>query len=268
MIRIIAVLLLCLISTVAFAEQDSGDAFLAGVKNFREKKFQEASDSFAEAFKQDPENVAALVNRASAEFSLGRYGLSLALARRAAAIDPENEAANAAVNHLEQQIQAPDIQRDIEFFESIRSELLLPIPLWVAFASMLLLFSAGGYLFIRFLGARKKSFRDDQPPPPFPTVASLFILGWLFFSFVFWAKVYDFNMSRVTVISEKSSVHAGPGDDQLLLFEAPSGVEFILKATQGEWALVKYPGGLSGWTHKKNLYLTSGQNAIWGDSPK
>lgn len=242
----------------AWAQAPETSAFEQGIKNFREKKFEEASQFFSEAFHKEPDNVAALINKANAEFNLGRYGWAIALARRAVTLDPENDAANRAVEHLSAQIQSPDITKEIELFESIRNELLVPIPLWVAFAAMLMMFTFGGYLLLRYFGVRKKALKTEQVLPPFPSVGALLAIGWLFFSFVFWAKVYDHNRARVTVVSEKSAVLAGPGEDQLLLFDAPAGVEFILKGVQGDWALVKYPGGLSGWTLKKNLFTTSG----------
>jgi tetratricopeptide (TPR) repeat protein len=235
------------------------ELFKNGVQSYQSGKYDEARELLSQALDKDPNSVSALTNLALTQFQLGKKGYAVALLRKSLALNPDFPTSKAALQFILPQLEVKEIPHEIQFWESFRSQLLEPVPMWVyLFLTALFLFAAG-WLWLGFFGRRRKALKDNELLPPFPTVAFVLALGFVICFSLNVLKIYDFQTPRGTVIADKISVLSAPDEKSVTLFDLYAGLEVVLLSVNNEWVQVTYPGALSGWVPKATVLHTSGK---------
>src|SRR5690606_16121513 len=106
-------------------------------------------------------------------------------------------------------------------------------------------------------GRRRFAFQNEMPLPPFPTVGAIIFSFFVISLVVTLTKAYSFLETRATVVVESAQLRSGPSLDDTALLALNGGTEVIIHRSNGDWAQVSYPGGLSGWVEKPSLFHTS-----------
>ncbi len=249
-------ILLCLF--VFENAKGQSEAFRAGLVNYQNKKYAEAQTSFQEALNLAPLDAAALTNLGLSVYQLGQKSRAIAYFRKALALNPSLPAAQQGLSFVLPQLEVKEIPHQIETYELIREQLLMPAGefsyLWILAALLFLL----GWSLLKYLGQRKHAEEEDLPFPPFPWITAVSgIFSVIFFSLSL-AKIYDLQIPRGTIVEDKVAVQSAPGDSQLSLFDLYGGFDVVIRSHSGDWVQVTYPGGLTGWIKKSSLYVTSG----------
>ncbi|WP_413289604.1 hypothetical protein [Bdellovibrio sp. HCB337] len=236
--------------------------FSRGTKNYQEKKFEDAIFNFEKALDLHPESSTVMTDLGLSYFQTQKKGLSIAMFRRALFVDPSQSVAEAALTFVLSQLEVKEIPHQIETYERLRSSILNAVSLnGFHLLSTLLLFSSG-FLWLQYLGRRRKAFEAETAPPSTPVIGLLLSIGLaLSISFTL-LKIYDLSIPRATVIAGKVSALTAPGEGQSGLFDLYEGFEVIVRNAANDWIQVSYPGGLTGWVKKDSLMSTSGKNAF------
>jgi len=236
--------------------------FRRGTQSYQNKKFDDAILNFEKALDLHPDSPAVLTDLGLSYFQIKKKGLSIAMFRRALFVEPSQRVAEAGLSYVLSQLEVKEIPHQIETYERLRSTVLNSVSLnGFHVLSLLLLFSSG-FIWLKFLGRRRKSFELEEAPPSTPVIGLLLVVGFTF-SVIFTAlKVYDLNIPRATIITDKVSAQTAPGDGQSGLFDLYEGFEVIVRNAANDWIQVSYPGGLTGWVKKDSLMSTSSKNAF------
>lgn len=241
------------------AQQDSfSSLFNEGVKQYQAKEFEKAAESFSKSLELDPHNATALTNLALVQFQLKQKGLAIALFRRALEVNPELPTARAGLKFAISQLEIKEVPHKIETYENLRTKVLQPVPLLVYQVLTALLLFAAGWILINYWSHRKKAIAEEKAFPQFPYIGVLLALGFVVSLGLLSLKLYDQTIQRGTIITEKVSLQAAPGENQVPVLDLYAGFEVIIHQTSGDWVQVTYPGSLTGWMPKASLYLTSG----------
>jgi len=236
--------------------------FSSGTKSYQAKKFDEAVANFEKALDLHPESATVMTDLGLSYFQLQKKGLSIAMFRRALYVDPSQAIAEAALKFVLSQLEIKEIPHQIETYERLRSSVLNSASLNGFHLLTALLLFACGFIWLRFLGRRRKAFEAELAPPSTPVIGILLTLGLvLSFSFTI-LKIYDLSIPRATIIADKVSAQTAPGEGQSGLFDLYTGFEVIVRNVANDWIQVSYPGGLTGWVKKDSLMSTSGKNAF------
>lgn len=240
----------------SLAQQDSFSVvFNEGIQAYTAKDFPKAKESFTKALTIERHNATVLTNLALVEFQQKNMGQSIALFRHALEINPQLVTAQEGLHFALSQLPIKEVPHQIETYETIRSRFLVPIPLFFyQVLTCILLFSAG-WLLIGYWGKRKRALADEAALPPLPVIGLIFTLGFLVCATFLGLKIYDSSIPRGTIVTEKISLHAGPGDDQAPILDLHAGFEVVVRSFSGDWVQVTYPGSLTGWMKKSDLYL-------------
>ena len=249
-------ILIALCGQQTLAQQDSFSVvFNEGVQAYSAKDFPKAKESFQKALSLEKNNATVLTNLALVEFQLKNRGMSIALFRHALEINPQMKTAQDGLHFALSQLEIKEVPHQIETYETIRSRFLQPIPLFFyQVLTCILLFSAG-WLLIGYWGKRKRALTDEAALPPLPIIGIIFTLGFLVCATFLGLKIYDYSIPRGTIVTEKVSLHAGPGEDQVSILDLHAGFEVVVRSFSGDWVQVTYPGSLTGWMKKSDLYL-------------
>ncbi|MNJ93512.1 Tetratricopeptide repeat protein [compost metagenome] len=251
-------LLLC--SLNGLAQQDSfSTLFNEGVKLYQTKDFIKAAETFTKALELDPHNATALTNLALVQYQLNNKGLAIALFRHALEINPELPTARAGLKFALSQLEIKEVPHRIENYENLRTSLLQPVPVIAYQVLTALLLVSAGWILISYWGRRKRAIAEEKAFPSFPYIGALLALGFLVSLTLLSLKIYDQSIPRGTIITEKVSLQAAPGEDQVSVLDLYTGFEVVVHQSSGDWIQVTYPGSLTGWMKKSDLYLTSGK---------
>jgi tetratricopeptide (TPR) repeat protein len=236
--------------------------FKAGISAFQKNDLKQARVAFQESLQSDPLNPASLFNLGLVEQKSGNFGLALALWRKALAHTPGYDPALEAVRFASSKLERREIAHEASLWESLRTVALLNIALYkyVVLCAVFLLLS--GWLLLRYFGARRRALLDEQPLPPFPTVATIFAAGFLLTAFLSAAKAYDQSMVRATILPKKVEARSTPDNEGTMLFDLYEGLEVVVGQLTGEWAQVTYPGGSTGWVPKTAIFMTDEPVAV------
>jgi tetratricopeptide (TPR) repeat protein len=255
----------CLTAALAMANDrgpesytDFSTAFRLGIQSYKDKKFEEAKKAFLGALHFEPNSAATLTNLALTEYQLGEKGWAVAFLRKARHLNPDFSTPQAALNFILPRLEVKEIPHEITFWETFRGYFVLPFSLFALTMATALFLFAGGWSLLGYLGRRRKALAEDQPFPSFPVFAGLFALGFIFFSVILVAKIWDQSFLRGTVVNNKVSALSLPDENAPTIFDLYAGLEVILKQHQNEWVQVTYPGGLTGWVPKGSLFPTNG----------
>lgn len=234
--------------------------FKDGVQNYQKKDFEKAKNAFERSLEKDPSNLSAMTNLALTEFQLGKKGYAVALLRKAKNLDPDFSVPSAALKFVLPQLDVKEIPHEIQLWENIRNQFLVPVPLTAYLILTALLLFSSGWTLLNFFGSRKRALKEDAPLPGFPTVSFILCLSLVTTLSLALMKIYDFQIPRATIVSEKISVLSAPDEKSPSLFELFGGLEVIVLSANQDWVQVNYPGALSGWVPKSAVLHTSGKS--------
>jgi tetratricopeptide (TPR) repeat protein len=238
------------------------EAFSRGTKSYQEKNFTDAIAQFQQALDLHPDSATVLTNLGLSYFQTQQKGLAIAMLRRALFLDPSQVVAEDALKFALAQLEVKEIPHQLESYEKLRSGVLNSASLaGFNVLTALLLFSSG-FIWLRFLGRRRKAFELEEAPPAVPVIGILLALGLVLSFSLSLLKLYDLSIPRATVIADKVSAQTAPGEGQSGLFDIYAGFEVIVRNAANDWVQINYPGGLTGWVKKDSLMATSGKNAF------
>jgi tetratricopeptide (TPR) repeat protein len=257
MTRVILVLLFFSAVVVRAAEVDAPGSYESALKLYQEQKYVDAEAQFRQFAATHPNNKFAHYNWGLAAYQTGLKGMAVAAWRRALNIDPDFSPALAALRFARTEMPNEVFAASANRWEELRATLLERTTLDRFFGITILLFIFAGALGMRFFGARHRAFRDELPLPPFPTVGALFGAGFVLAASLTVAKYFADEEVRATIVKTGISVRSGPSDQDNSLFEIIEGVQVIVRQKAGDWTMVTYPGGLSGWVPSNSLFITS-----------
>lgn len=232
------------------------DLFAQGTQQYVAKNYKQARELFTQALDQDPNSSTTLTNLALTEFQLGNKPLAVGLLRKALALDPELPTARSGLRFALSQLQVKEVPHQLEIYESLRTQVLQPVPLSAYLVLSALSFFAAGWVLLSYGGRRKRSVLEEKALPAFPLIGVFLGLFLVIFTGLLALKIYDSTILRGTVIEEKVSLQTAPGDNQVAILDLYGGMEVIARETQGDWIQVTYPGSLTGWIKKSALLMT------------
>jgi tetratricopeptide (TPR) repeat protein len=233
-------------------------SFQAGVKNYQEKKFDQAQVDFQQALEADPQNISALTNLALAQFQKGQKALAIALLRKATNLDPEFSTARVALNFILPQLEVKEIPHEILLSETLHRSLFSQFSIFAFSVVAALFVFAALWSLLQYLGGRRRALQQDQPMPAFSVLTLLFLVGAVVTFVLLGLKIVDQRATRATVISEqKIDVLSLPDEKAPSLFELYPGLEVFVNQQQKDWSQVTYPGGPTGWIPAAALFTTT-----------
>ncbi len=235
------------------------ELYQASIRSYQSGDLHQARDQFKKLAQQDPKNRFALYNWGLVEFELGHKGYALAAWRRALYISPLFSPARRALRYAQEQMTGRLGISSPSTWESFRGRVLTYFSLGGLMGWFALSLALGGGLWLRFFSRYQEAVEHELPLPrlslPLIFVGGLgAVLGLLLA-----LKIYDYQTPRATLVSDRVPLLSAPvaeSSDLLLLNE---GMEVLVRQSQGDWAQVTFPGGMTGWVHQDHLFLTSGR---------
>lgn len=237
----------------AFAGEDG--LFEKGLAAYQNKQYTEARDDFQKLVEENHVSAALLHNLALTYFQLDQAPLSLALWRKALTIEPGFRPARAGRDFAELKLQARGFERD-RLSESVQRNLEF-ISFFESLWLIALVGGIAGWLWIRYIAARRFALEEESPLPPFPATA-LGLSALLALCIGLSAMKLNFSlMTRATVISKKAAARSLPTAEGVPLFEINGGSEVLIRQRDKEWSQVQNSEGASGWVANSELFITS-----------
>lgn len=254
-------------SPPAYGAETAQSQFATGVGAFQKGDLKLARLAFQDSLKLDPDNPVVLHNLAMTEEKAGNIGLALGLWRKALAVDPRYHPAEKAITWARGRLERPEIPHEVEYWETFRNIVLnsVSLSIFLGFTAAFLL--AGGWLFLRYFGARRRAILDERPLPPLPTVAIVFLVGFVAFALLSAAKAWDTTIIRGTILPKKIEARSTPDKTSTALFDLYEGLEVILRQSNGDWTQVTYPGGPTGWIPSSAVFPTTSEVKTAGATP-
>ncbi|WP_413583127.1 tetratricopeptide repeat protein [Bdellovibrio sp. HCB288] len=231
--------------------------FNQGTQHYTAKEYEKSRDAFAKALELDPHNATTLTNLALAQFQLGNRPLAVGLFRKALTNDPELTQARTGLKFALTQMDVREIPHQIETYETVRKKLLAPVPTTAYLITTALFMFAAGWILVGFFGQRRRAIAEEKSLPGFPVIGSILSLGFLISLTLLSLKIYDQTILRATIISEKVSLQAAPGENQAALLDLYGGMEVIVQNENAEWSQVTFPGSITGWVKKSAILQTN-----------
>ncbi|MEZ0393083.1 MAG: hypothetical protein ACAH59_12755, partial [Pseudobdellovibrionaceae bacterium] len=217
---------------------------------------------FTQALEKESDNVQALTNLALVQYQLGQKGWAVALLRKAHQLAPDFSTPKASLDFILPQLDVKEIPHEIQLWESLRSQFLIPFSHHSYLFLTALSFFASGWLLLSYFGRRRAAFRDEKSLPAFPVIPLIIASLFVFSATLTALKLWDSKIPRGTVVMEKITVYSAPNDKSVALFDLFAGLEVILNQSDSQWVQVTYPGALTGWIPKTSVFQTSGRS-LW-----
>ncbi|WP_413576533.1 tetratricopeptide repeat protein [Bdellovibrio sp. HCB290] len=247
-----------ILPTLAWTQNaDFAALFNQGTQHYAAKDYEKSRDAFAKALELDPHNATTLTNLALAQYQLGKKPLAVGLFRKALASDPDLSQARSGLKFALGQMDVKDIPHQIETYETVRRKLLAPVSQTAYLITTALFLFAAGWIWIGFMGQRRRALADETSLPGVPIIGSLLGLGFLLSITLLGLKIYDQSIIRATIVEDKVSLQAAPGDNQATLLDVFGGMEVIVQNENAEWSQVTFPGSITGWIKKSAILRTN-----------
>lgn len=246
-----------ILPALAWSQNPSAEqGFKQATELYLKKDYEKAREEFLKLLDQDPNNATVLTNLALTEFQLGKKPLAIGLLRKALASEPDLVTAQAGLKFIQGQLQVKEVPHQIQTYETLRTNLLQPVPLFAYLVISALSFFAMGWVLLSYGGRRKKALEEETSLPSFPVIGFILSVSFVVFTALAILKLYDATIMRGTIIDEKVALQTAPGDNQVAILELFGGMEVILRQTQDDWVQVTYPGALTGWIKKSSVMMT------------
>lgn len=242
-----------------FAEEnDLNSAFNTYQKSYQAEDFAAAKSSIEETLKTHTRNSYLIYNLGLTEYKLGKTGLALGLWRKALFINPRfnepRQAIDFAVSHMQTKPLTQNTDSTLVWLEKLITKYLNFNYLWPAFLICFFLFGMG---LIRYLGAKKKAFENDQASPVLSTKTIVFLVLAICLGVMNFFSYSDLVSTKATVVEKSSPIKTGPNDDFATLFEIPEGTEVLIRDKANDWYKIEDPAGRIGWAQGAQLFVTN-----------
>ncbi len=237
---------------------DANSLFQSATAAYKSHKLDDARQLFTQ-FLSQTQSSEAFYDLGLVEYDSKNIGSAVAFWRKALELDPHNQLANDSLNFIQKKIEHPELNRQNDTYEVLRDRVLNHAQIEYLFLLTAFVFAATFWLLLAYFGERKRSREQELPAPAIPWVAGVMLAILLLSTFVSGAKLYDLNIARATVLPSRIQVMSAPDAESTQLFELFEGLEVIVESSQGDYLQVTFPGGMTGWTLKKNLMLTGGR---------
>jgi hypothetical protein len=236
--------------------QSAENLFTNGVLSHQKGDLAGAKRSFQESLKLDPDNAITIFNLALTEYQQGNAGLALALWRKALALHPSERSSGRAIEWAKAKLERPEIPHEVQYWESLRQSLLLPVSVevYIAFSAALLLLS--GWVILGFFGKRRRAMAAEIPMPHLSKMAILSGIAFILVASLTLAKLIDLQDLRGTIVAKKVEARSTPETTGTSLFELYEGLEVIVRQARNDWVQVSFPGGLTGWIPRSSIFTT------------
>jgi tetratricopeptide (TPR) repeat protein len=255
----IAFVILIFLPTLCFSEEsDLNSAFNNYQKSYQTGDFEAAKTTLEEALKSHTHNSYLIYNLGLTEYKLGKVGLAIGLWRKALSINPQlNEARTAldyALGHMPIKPLSQNTDSTWVWLEKLITEHLSFNLLWPLFLISFFLF---GYQTVRYLGAKKRAFENDDSPPVLSAQAITFCVLSVFLGVVSFVSFKDMNSARAITVAKSSEIKTGPNADFATIFEIPEGTEVLIRDKDHEWYKIEDPTGRVGWAEENQIFATN-----------
>lgn len=241
------------------AEPSSEDLFHKGLAAYKNKQFEEARANFQELLSQGQSSAALFHNLALTHFELNQKPYAMAFWRKALSIDPGFGPAKAGRTFLETKFNMPAFERDA-FSLGLRRT-MESVSFYELCWLIALMLGGGGWMWIRYLAARKIAVEDEQPKPSFPLIAAGLTVIFVGAVLLVGLKFQLMDTVRATVVLDKVSARSLPADEGVGLFDLNGGSEVVVRMSREGWLQVQNSEGASGWVKKDEVLLT-GENTL------
>jgi tetratricopeptide (TPR) repeat protein len=260
MISYLMALLTCLTTLSASAQDNTPNAeekFKDGIASLQKNDLTQARNALMASLKLDPYNPVTLYNLGLVEQKSGNLGMALGLWRKTMTIHPEYAPAQQSIRWAKGKLERAEIPHEATLWESLRHIALAPFSLYkfVLFTAVFML--TGGWLWLKYFGARRRAILDGQPLPAFPVGALICTLGLLIMGFLSAAKALEQSTVRGTILVKKIEARSTPDTNGTPLFELYEGLEVIVRQSNDSWMQITYPGGPTGWIPQSALLTTA-----------
>ena len=245
-----------------YAEQPSPseDLFQKGLAAYQNKQFEEARDNFHKVYAEGRISAALFHDLALTYFQLDQKAYAMAFWRKALAIDPGFRPARAGRQFLETRFNMASWEKDtLSLWLRRTMEAVSFYELTWLFAFLL---GGAGWMWIRYLAARKIAIEDESAKPEFPVIAvglGVILVGALL---LVGLKFQAMTIDRATVVLPKVSARSLPADEGVGLYDMNGGTEVVVRQTNGDWLQVQNSDGASGWVKKDEIVLTDERNTL------
>lgn len=237
---------------------DLNSAFNIYHKSYQSNDFETTKSTIEEALKSDTHNSYLIYNLGLTEYKLGKTGLAIGLWRKALSINPQLNDARQALDYAISQMPAKPLAKTTDstwvWLEKLIVDYLSFNVLWPLFLISLFV---SGYMFIKYLGAKKKAFANDEAPPILGTKPVLFLMITLCLGALSFFSFTDLVTTKATAIAKPTEIKTGPSADYGTLFEIPEGTEVLIRDKEAEWYKIEDPTGRVGWAMGDQLFLTN-----------
>ena len=235
----------------------SSSAFQNALAAFQKNDFKTARLWFRESLAKDPTQVVAWYDLGLTESKLGNTGLAMAFWRKALVLSPTFGSAKYALNYTRAKLEHGDIPHEVETWESLHSDVLIYASFFQFALITAVVFFIAAWLFLVFIGARRRAILDEKPLPAFPVAAGLCSFAFIALLVLTICKAVDDSDLRATVIVKKIDAKALPDSTSTSLFDLYEGLEVIVRQTAKDWIQVTYPGGATGWIPRVSLFTNA-----------
>lgn len=258
----IAFLILLFLPSISFSEgTDLNSAFNNYQKSYQSGDFETAKTTLEEALKSHSQNSYLIYNLGLTEYKLGKVGLAIGLWRKALLINPQlNEARQAldyALGHMQTKPLAKNTDSTWIWLEKLTIDHLSFNFLWPLF---LICFFIFGYQLIRFLGAKKRAFVNDETPPLLRTQTIIFFVIAMSLGILSYVTYRNIITPKATVIVKSTEIKTGPNADFATIFDVPEGTEVLIRDKDGEWYKIEDPMGRMGWVEGNQIFIITENN--------
>lgn len=247
---------LCFVWIVsASADQPSSeDLFQKGLAAYQNKQFDEARDNFLNLVAGGQASPALFHNLALAFFQLDQKPFAMAFWRKALALDPSFRPALAGRQMMESKFNMTSWEKDtfnLWIRRTMEGVSFYELAWLIAFV-----IGGAGWIWIRYLAARKIAIEDEQPKPAFPMIAAGLAVIFVGTLALMALKFSALQTTHATVVQPKINARSLPADEGVGLFELGGGVEVVIRRTEGDWLQVQNSDGATGWVKKSEVLVT------------
>jgi tetratricopeptide (TPR) repeat protein len=252
----IAFVILMFLPNICFSEEsDLNSAFNNYQKSYQSGDFDAAKNTLEEALKSHTHNSYLIYNLGLTEYKLGKVGLAIGLWRKALSINPQLNDARTAMDYATSHMPIKPLSKNTDstwiWLEKIINDHLSFNFLWPLFLVTFFIF---GYQAIRYFGAKKRAFANDEAPPILSAQTITFFVVALALGILSSVSFRDLSIPKAIVIIKSAEVKTGPNADFATIFEIPEGTEVLIRDKDNQWYKIEDPMGRVGWTDDSQIF--------------
>lgn len=244
--KILAILLMMVIVSYAFAANQIDTIHQKAINSYNNKDYQKALENFSLIENEGIINADLYYNIGNCYFRINEIGRSILYFKKALKVRSDHQAARRNLKYAltftkdKQDSETESVIRSfwIKAFDSFSINFLALITL-ILFAIIVMLIC----LMIVYFRNRDKTI------PIFLT--TIFIILFIIFMIISILKWQAFHSDDEGVLLSKSAIgYSGPGEDFTRVFTIHEGMIFTIERSEENWSLIKLENGLGGWINK------------------